>query len=57
MKVWTPDIKICGIDMSWVIFELPESDLSVAKTKKTFEGPKVERVSIFEFPVENRQAI
>ena len=51
MKIWTRNIGIWGIDTLWVIFELLESDLSVAKTKKKFEGPKVDRVSIFEFPV------
>ena len=51
MKMWTRDIEIWGIDMLWVTFELPESDLSVAKTKKKFECPKVDMVSIFEFPV------
>ena len=51
MKMWTRDVKIWGIDMLWVIFELPESDLSVAKTNKKFEGPKGDRVTIFEFPV------
>ena len=48
--MWTRVVKIWGIDMLWGIFELPESDLSVAKTKQTLEGPKVDVVSIFEYP-------
>ena len=50
--MWTRDVKIWGIDMFkiWGI-ELPESDLSVAKTNKKFEAPKGDKVSIFEFPV------
>ena len=50
MKLLKENVEIWGIDMFWVYFELPESDLSVAKTKQMLEGPKVDVVSIFEYP-------
>ena len=50
MKLMKENVEIWGIDMSWVYFELPESDLSVAKTKQMLEGPKVDEVSTFEYP-------
>ena len=50
MKPWKENVEIWGIDMLWVYFDLPDSDLSVAKTKQMLKRPKVDVVSIFEYP-------